>query len=143
MGRRHRWHMSDADQGRLASKMLQLTHGDLAAPIVTMGWNAERYQGRNLALRLVALGYTNVYWYRGGVNHGRLPACPVPQSRCRAGNYPDRVSYPSVLQLETGQSAFHLLQSYALSGMTSLPTNSLDLKPVVAVTSASLNTDSG
>ena len=35
-------------------------------PIVTMGFNAERFQGRNLALRLVALGYTNVYWYRGG-----------------------------------------------------------------------------
>ncbi len=35
-------------------------------PVVAMGWNAERYQGRNLALRLVALGYTEVYWYRGG-----------------------------------------------------------------------------
>ena len=35
-------------------------------PIVTFGFNSERYQGRNLALRLVALGYTNVYWYRGG-----------------------------------------------------------------------------
>jgi adenylate cyclase len=31
-----------------------------------MGFNAERYQGRNLALRLVGLGYTEVYWYRGG-----------------------------------------------------------------------------
>ena len=35
-------------------------------PVVTVGWNAERFQGRNLALRLVALGYTEVYWYRGG-----------------------------------------------------------------------------
>ena len=35
-------------------------------PIVTMGLNSERYQGRNLALRLVALGYDEVYWYRGG-----------------------------------------------------------------------------
>ena len=57
---------SDDYEGRLRTKMQQLTHGDLNAPVVAVGWNAERYQGRNLALRLVALGYTNVYWYRGG-----------------------------------------------------------------------------
>jgi TolB-like protein/class 3 adenylate cyclase len=57
---------SDEYQGRLAQKMRQLTADDRAAPTVTVGFNSERYQGRNLALRLVALGYTNVYWYRGG-----------------------------------------------------------------------------
>jgi TolB-like protein/class 3 adenylate cyclase len=57
---------ADEYQGRLGSKMQELTHGDQKMPVVAMGWNAERYQGRNLALRLVALGYTNVYWYRGG-----------------------------------------------------------------------------
>ena len=31
-----------------------------------VGWNSERFDGRNLALRLSALGYTRVYWYRGG-----------------------------------------------------------------------------
>jgi hypothetical protein len=58
--------VSDEYQGRLGSKMQRLTHGDRNMPMVAMGWNSERYQGRNLALRLVALGYTNVYWYRGG-----------------------------------------------------------------------------
>jgi hypothetical protein len=58
--------ISDEYQDRLRTKLQQLTRGDLNAPVVTMGWNAERYQGRNLALRLVALGYPNVYWYRGG-----------------------------------------------------------------------------
>jgi adenylate cyclase len=58
--------VSDEYQGRLGGKMQQLTHGDRNMPMVAMGWNSERYQGRNLALRLVALGYTNVYWYRGG-----------------------------------------------------------------------------
>jgi tetratricopeptide (TPR) repeat protein len=57
---------SDAIQDRLRQKMQALTKGDLAAPIVAIGWNSERFDGRNLALRLVALGYTNVYWYRGG-----------------------------------------------------------------------------
>jgi TolB-like protein/class 3 adenylate cyclase/tetratricopeptide (TPR) repeat protein len=56
----------DNYQARLRTKIQQLTKGDPSAPVVTMAWNAERYQGRNLALRLVALGYTNVYWYRGG-----------------------------------------------------------------------------
>jgi rhodanese-related sulfurtransferase len=46
--------------------MRQLTGDDRTKPIVVVGFNSERYQGRNLALRLVALGYTNVYWYRGG-----------------------------------------------------------------------------
>jgi TolB-like protein/tetratricopeptide (TPR) repeat protein len=58
--------VSDEYQGRLRITMQRLAKGDLNVPVVTMGWNAERYQGRNLALRLIALGYTNVYWFRGG-----------------------------------------------------------------------------
>ena len=53
-------------QDRLRRKMRELTNGDLDKPIVALGWNSERFDGRNLALRLVALGYTQVYWYRGG-----------------------------------------------------------------------------
>ncbi len=58
--------LSDAMQDRFRGKMLELTSGDLNKPIVAVGWNSERFNGRNLALRLVALGYTQVYWYRGG-----------------------------------------------------------------------------
>jgi adenylate cyclase len=53
-------------QDRLRRKMRELTSGDLDEPIVSAGWNCERFGGRSLALRLVALGYTRVYWYRGG-----------------------------------------------------------------------------
>ncbi len=56
----------DSGQDRLRRKMRELTGGDLAKPMVAVGWNSERFDGRNLALRLVALGYTNVFWYRGG-----------------------------------------------------------------------------
>jgi rhodanese-related sulfurtransferase len=56
----------DEYQDRLRRKLHRLTAGNSGVPIVTVGWNAERYQGRNLALRLAALGYTDVYWYRGG-----------------------------------------------------------------------------
>ncbi len=57
---------TDSAQEHLRSKMRDLTGGDLRRPIVAVGWNSERFDGRNLALRLVALGYTRVYWYRGG-----------------------------------------------------------------------------
>ena len=57
---------TDEAQDRLRSKMQKLAGGDLRRPIVTIGWNAEHFDGRNLAVRLASLGYTNVYWYRGG-----------------------------------------------------------------------------
>ena len=58
--------LTDEAQDRLGRAVSGLTGGDLARPIVAVGWNSERFDGRNLALRLVALGYTNVLWYRGG-----------------------------------------------------------------------------
>ena len=58
--------LSDLLQAKLGPKMQALTDGDLTRPIVVMGFNTEHFDGRNLALRLVALGYTQVYWYRGG-----------------------------------------------------------------------------
>ena len=57
---------TDRAQAQLQNKLQDLTHGDRVRPIVAVGWNAERFDGRNLALRLVAMGFSNVYWYRGG-----------------------------------------------------------------------------
>jgi TolB-like protein/Tfp pilus assembly protein PilF len=57
---------SDDAQVGLCKKMRQLTGGKLDKPIVAVGWNSERFDGRNLALRLAVLGYTHIYWYRGG-----------------------------------------------------------------------------
>ena len=56
----------DAIQDRLSRKMQALSMGDMSSPIVAVGWNSETFDGRNLALRLAAIGYTQVYWYRGG-----------------------------------------------------------------------------
>ncbi len=56
----------DAAQERLHSKLCELSAGDSNRPIVAVGFNSVRFDGYNLALRLVALGYTQVYWYRGG-----------------------------------------------------------------------------
>ena len=57
---------ADEAQDRLRRKMTELTGDDINRPVVAVGWNSERFDGRNLALRLSALGYTRVYWYRGG-----------------------------------------------------------------------------
>jgi rhodanese-related sulfurtransferase len=46
--------------------LAQLTGGDKTRPIVTLGLNAYGWPGYNLARRAVALGYRNVFWYRGG-----------------------------------------------------------------------------
>ena len=56
----------DEAQDRLRRKMAELSGGKLDRPVVAVGWNSERFDGRNLSLRLAALGYTQVYWYRGG-----------------------------------------------------------------------------
>jgi adenylate cyclase len=58
--------LSGPGQERLRRAVAGLTGGDLSRPIVAVGWNSERFDGRNLALRLGAMGYTDVYWYRGG-----------------------------------------------------------------------------
>ena len=68
--------VSDKYQERLGRKMQQLTRGDRSVPVVTMGWNAERFQGRNLALRLVALGFSEVYWYCGGTEAWEVAGLP-------------------------------------------------------------------
>jgi len=57
---------ADEAQDHLRRKMVELTRGNLNQPVVAVGWSSERFDGRNLALRLVALGHTNVFWYRGG-----------------------------------------------------------------------------
>jgi adenylate cyclase len=70
---------SDPIQARLSRKMLELTKGDQDLPIVAAGVNSERFDGWNLALRLAALGYRNVYWYRGG--HEAWEVNLLPETR--------------------------------------------------------------
>lgn len=58
---------SQTVQDRFRRKIIELTNGDRAAPIVAFCVNSERLTAYNLALRLVWLGCTSLYWYRGGV----------------------------------------------------------------------------
>ena len=58
--------LTDEWQTALARLMDEATNGDKQRSIVTFAYSINRWHSRNLALRLIALGYTNVYWYRGG-----------------------------------------------------------------------------
>jgi adenylate cyclase len=76
--------LTDRVQERLRTKMAALTGSDLSRPIVAVGFNSERFDGRNLALRLVALGYTNVRWYRGGREAWEVAGLPETETRIEA-----------------------------------------------------------
>jgi len=67
---------SKSIENRFSRKMRDLTGGDLSAPIVAFCVNSERFTGYNLTLRLVALGYTQVLWYRGGVEAWQVGGFP-------------------------------------------------------------------
>jgi TolB-like protein len=57
---------TDATQTRFRHKMHEIAGVNVVRPIIAIGCNSERFDGYNLALRLVALGCKSVYWYRGG-----------------------------------------------------------------------------
>ena len=61
----------------LEQRLSSIAGGDRGRPIVVTAWNAERWSGRNLALHLVALGYTEVHWYRGGLEAWDLADLPL------------------------------------------------------------------
>src|SRR5438309_1843099 len=56
----------DPVQEWLQRRMLALTAGDLARPVVVASWNADSTSGHNLVLRLLRLGHTDMRWYRDG-----------------------------------------------------------------------------
>ncbi|MBV8522499.1 MAG: hypothetical protein JOY71_10325 [Acetobacteraceae bacterium] len=58
--------MDDEFQANLRRMMQALLGDDRERPIVVFSYSINHWYARNAALRLVALGYRNVYWYRGG-----------------------------------------------------------------------------
>jgi adenylate cyclase len=58
--------LNDEWQTALGNLVGEATNGDKKHPIVVFSYSINHWHARNLAVRLIALGYTNVYWYRGG-----------------------------------------------------------------------------
>jgi PQQ-dependent catabolism-associated CXXCW motif protein len=55
-------------QAALSVDLEKLTSGDKATPVVFFCLSKICWLSHNAAVRAVALGYINVYWYRGGRN---------------------------------------------------------------------------
>jgi PQQ-dependent catabolism-associated CXXCW motif protein len=60
-------HFLDPLQADLAARLSALTTRDKARPLVFFCGDVECWLSYNAALRATALGYTQVYWYRGGI----------------------------------------------------------------------------
>jgi PQQ-dependent catabolism-associated CXXCW motif protein len=58
---------NDMVQAQLAQQLYQITGGNFAYPLVFFCAGAGCWESYNAVLRAVRLGYSNVYWYRGGV----------------------------------------------------------------------------
>lgn len=59
----------DDDVGKLVGAVLgKLTGRDAGYPIVVFCVNSSCWESYNATLRTLAAGYTNVYWYRGGLD---------------------------------------------------------------------------
>ncbi|MEO8243505.1 MAG: rhodanese-like domain-containing protein [bacterium] len=58
---------NDRTQQRAGQWLGQITAGNFAAPVVIYCSGPECWLSYNAVLRTVAAGYTNVYWYRGGL----------------------------------------------------------------------------
>jgi PQQ-dependent catabolism-associated CXXCW motif protein len=58
----------DNIQLRLKEELTELTNGNLDMPLVFFCIGATCWESYNAALRAIKLGYTKVYWYRGGIS---------------------------------------------------------------------------
>ncbi|MBI3041659.1 MAG: sulfurtransferase [Betaproteobacteria bacterium] len=72
--------MNRDEEKRFASAVAAFAGGDKNRPMVFFCVNAECWLSYNAALRAIALGYTNVMWYRGGVAAWRTAELPMAQS---------------------------------------------------------------
>ncbi|MGH2362984.1 MAG: rhodanese-like domain-containing protein [bacterium] len=72
--------MSKDEESRFAKAIAAFAGGDKGRALVFFCVDAECWLSYNAALRAIALGYTNVMWYRGGVASWRVAELPMAQS---------------------------------------------------------------
>jgi len=70
-------HFLDPVQAVLSGLLVQLTGGDKTRPMAFFCVDVRCWLSYNAALRAVALGYTRVLWYRGGVLAWRDAGLPL------------------------------------------------------------------
>jgi len=67
----------DDIQSELAARLARATGSDKAKPIVFFCVDSRCWLSYNASLRALALGYTRVYWYRGGIEAWRAARLPL------------------------------------------------------------------
>ena len=72
--------MSKDEEARFAKALAAFAGGDKGRAMVFFCVDTECWLSYNAALRAIALGYTNVMWYRGGVAAWRSAELPMAQS---------------------------------------------------------------
>jgi rhodanese-related sulfurtransferase len=72
--------MSKDEEARFAKAIAAFAGGDKGRPMVFFCVDSECWLSYNSALRAIALGYTNVMWYRGGIASWRIGENPMTQS---------------------------------------------------------------
>jgi PQQ-dependent catabolism-associated CXXCW motif protein len=73
----------DVIQQQLGQFLAQATGGNKEFPIVAYCLSRECWMSYNAALRAINLGYTNVLWYRGGIEAWKQAGMPVQSSGAR------------------------------------------------------------
>lgn len=76
-GAGHGTHFLDPLQALLKERLAKLSNGDMSRPLVFFCVNSQCWLSYNAALRAVAMGFSRVYWYRGGVEAWRKAGLPL------------------------------------------------------------------
>jgi PQQ-dependent catabolism-associated CXXCW motif protein len=70
-------HFDDDVQQRLRTQLMSLTKNNLAMPIVFFCEGAACWESYNAVLRAVKMGFSRVFWYRGGLNSWKQANFPM------------------------------------------------------------------
>jgi rhodanese-related sulfurtransferase len=72
---------NDQTQQQFGQFLQQATNGNKQYPIVTYCLSTQCWMSYNAALRAINLGYTNVLWYRGGIEAWKQAGMPTQRTQ--------------------------------------------------------------
>ena len=72
---------NDQTQQQFGQYLQQATNGNKQYPIVTYCLSTQCWMSYNAALRAINLGYTNVLWYRGGIEAWKQAGMPTQSTQ--------------------------------------------------------------
>jgi PQQ-dependent catabolism-associated CXXCW motif protein len=72
---------NDQTQQQFAGYLQQATSGNKQHPIVTYCLSTQCWMSYNAALRAINAGYTNVLWYRGGIEAWKQAGMPTQRTQ--------------------------------------------------------------